>query len=101
MDVLEASVTEMTAADVAAALASAGHRLPAHVVETRLDSLKNIGAVSARSDTSRARRYSELLARNWRYTASPVGRQVQRFYRQVLAATPTMREIPIQSLSCS
>jgi len=99
MDLLEASVTEMTAADVAAVLASAGHRLPAHVVETRLDSLKNSGAVSARSDTSRARRYSELLARNWRYTASPVGRQVQRFYRQVLAATPTMREIPIRSLN--
>lgn len=99
MDVLEASVTEMTAAEVTAALVLAGHRLPADLVETRLDSLKYNGAVSARSDTSRARRYSELLARNWRYTASPIGRQVQRFYRQVLAAAPTMREIPIQSLN--
>src|SRR5690606_6379111 len=33
------------------------------------------------------------------YTASPVGRQVQRFYRQVLSNAPTMREIPIQSLN--
>lgn len=99
MDILEASVTELAAAEVAVALASAGRRLPVHVVETRLDSLKNGGAVSARSDTSRARRYNELLARNWRYTASPIGRQVQRFYRQVLAAAPTMREIPIQSLN--
>ena len=98
MDVLEASVTEMTVAEVAAALAVAGHRLTAGTVEARLDSLKASGAASARSDTSRARRYSELLARNWRYTASPIGRQVQRFYRQVLAAAPTMREIPIRSL---
>lgn len=99
MDLLEASLTELTAAEITAALASAGRKLPAHVVESRLDSLKTSGAVSARSDTSRARRYSELLARNWRYTASPIGRQVQRFYRQVLAAAPTMREIPIQSLN--
>src|SRR5262245_57707453 len=63
MDVLEASVTEMTAAEVTTALVLAGHRLPADLVETRLDSLKSNGAVSARSDTSRARRYSELLAR--------------------------------------
>lgn len=98
MDVLEQNVTEMTASEVTAALAAAGRRLPAATVEARLDKLRSIDVVSARPDTTRARRYSELLARNWRYTASPIGRQVQRFYRQVLAEAPTMREIPIQSL---
>ncbi|MFE2432167.1 DUF2397 family protein [Streptomyces sp. NPDC059373] len=99
MDVLEGSVTDLTAAEVTAALLGSGLRLDAHVVETRLDALKEIGAVSVRSDTSRARRYVEILARNWRYTASPAGRHVQRFYRQVLAGTATVREIPIVSLN--
>ncbi|MFD7626635.1 DUF2397 family protein [Streptomyces sp. NPDC059851] len=41
----------------------------------------------------------QILARNWRYTASPAGRHVQRFYHQVLAGTVTVREIPIVSLN--
>ncbi|MEV6319430.1 DUF2397 domain-containing protein [Streptomyces sp. NPDC051776] len=99
MDVLEGSVTDLTAAEVTAALSTAGLRMDVRVVESRLDVLKTIGAVSVRSDTSRARRYAEILARNWRYTASPAGRHVQRFYRQVLAGTATVREIPIVSLN--
>lgn len=99
MDVLEGSVTDLTAAEVAAALAANGLRMDTRVVETRLDALKAMNAVSVRSDTSRARRYAEILARNWRYTASPAGRHVQRFYRQVLAGTATVREIPIVSLN--
>ena len=85
MDVLEGSVTDLTVTEVAAALSVAGLGMEARLVETRLDALKDMGAVSVRSDTSRARRYAEILARNWRYTASPAGRHVQRFYRQVLA----------------
>jgi len=99
MDVLEASVTDLTVAEVTAALPAAGRCLQPQLVETRLGALKAMGAVSVRSDTSRARRYSEILARNWRYTASPAGRHVQRFYRQVLAGTATVREIPIVSLN--
>ncbi|MFF7232648.1 DUF2397 family protein [Streptomyces sioyaensis] len=99
MEVLEGSVTDLTVTEVAAALSVAGLGMEARLVETRLDALKDMGAVSVRSDTSRARRYAEILARNWRYTASPAGRHVQRFYRQVLAGTPTVREIPIVSLS--
>ena len=99
MDVLEASVTDLSGADIAASLAAAGRELDVRTVESRLDMLTEAGAVSARSDTSRARRYVELLARNWRYTASPTGRQVHRFWRTVLAGTPTMREIPIASLN--
>ncbi|MEW2345358.1 DUF2397 domain-containing protein [Streptomyces griseoaurantiacus] len=99
MDVLEGSVTDLTVAEIAAALATSGVRLDARLVEKRLDALKDMGAVSFRSDTSHARRYAEILARNWRYTASPAGRHVQRFYRQVLAGTVTAREIPIVSLS--
>jgi len=99
MDVLEGSVTDLTVAEVAAALAAAGLRMDTRLVETRLDVLKDMGAVSVRSDTSHARRYAEILARNWRYTASPAGRHVQRFYRQVLAGTATVREIPIVSLN--
>ncbi|MFE1987632.1 DUF2397 domain-containing protein [Streptomyces mirabilis] len=99
MDVLEGSVTDLTVTEVTAALAAAGARLDARLVEKRLDALKDMGAVSFRSDTSHARRYAEILARNWRYTASPAGRHVQRFYRQVLAGTVTAREIPIVSLN--
>lgn len=99
MDVLEGSVTDLTVAEVTAALAATGLRMEARLVEVRLDALKAMGAVSVRSDTTRARHYVEILARNWRYTASPAGRHVQRFYRQVLAGTATVREIPIVSLS--
>jgi hypothetical protein len=99
MDVLEGSVTDLTAAEVAAALSAAGPRVDARTVEVRLNALHDLGAVSVRSDNSRARRYVEILARNWRYTASPAGRLVQRFYRQVLAGTATVREIPIVSLN--
>ncbi|MER5866123.1 DUF2397 domain-containing protein [Kitasatospora sp. NPDC002040] len=99
MDVLEGSVTDMTVAEVTTELSATGLPLDTRLVETRLDALKAMGAVSVRSDTSRARRYSEILARNWRYTASPAGRHVQRFYRQVLAGTATAREIPIVSLN--
>lgn len=99
MDVLEGSVTDLTVAEVAAAVAAAGIRLDTRLVETRLDALKDVGAVSIRTDTSHARRYAEILPRNWRYTASPAGRHVQRFYRQVLAGTVTAREVPIASLS--
>ncbi|OQR59958.1 hypothetical protein B6E66_32520 [Streptomyces maremycinicus] len=99
MDVLEGSVTDLTVAEVAAALPATGLRMDARLVETRLDALKLMGAVSVRSDASNARRYADILARNWRYTASPAGRHVQRFYRQVLAGTPTVREIPIVSLN--
>lgn len=99
MDVLEGSVTDLTPAEVTAALKHTARSLDTKTVETRLDALRTWGAVSARTDTSRVERYADLLARNWRYTATPAGRQAQRFYRDVLAGTPTLREIPLSSLS--
>lgn len=99
MDVLEGSVTDLTPSQVTAALKTTGHQLDIKTIETRLDALRTWGAVSARTDTSRVERYADLLARNWRYTATPAGRQAQRFYRDVLAGTPTLREIPLTSLS--
>ncbi|UOY03714.1 DUF2397 family protein [Blastococcus sp. PRF04-17] len=99
MAVLEASVTDMTPAEVASALREASTPLNSDTVETRLDQLRDWTAASARTDTSRILRYADLMARNWRWTATPAGRQVQRFYTTVLAATPTMREIPLSSLN--
>jgi len=99
MDVLEASITDLTPDEVAAALASAQRPIEVGVVQLRLDQLREWGAVSARSDTARILRYEDLLARNWRYTPTTVGRQVQRFYRKVLAGTPAVREIPLASLA--
>ena len=99
MDVLESSVTDLTPAEVTAALAAAGRMMDVKTVETRLDKLRHWTAVSTRSDTTRVLRYADLMARNWRYTASPAGRQVQRFYRTVLAGTPVLREIPLTSLN--
>ena len=99
MDVLEASVTDLSPADVARALREADRPLAAELVEARLDSLRDWGAAHATTDTSRVRRHSDLLSRNWRYTATAVGRQVHRFYRGVLAGTPAVREIPLAGLN--
>lgn len=99
MNVLEASITDLTPREVAQALREAGTPLDDRLVETRLDKLRDWTAASARTDTSRILRHADLLARNWRWTATPAGRQVQRFYSTVLAGTPTMREIPLSSLA--
>jgi uncharacterized protein (TIGR02677 family) len=99
MEVLEASITDLTPNEVSARLQAAHMPLDQSTVEARLDKLREWGAASARTDTSRILRHADLLARNWRYTATPTGRQVQRFYRKVLADTPTIREIPLSSLA--
>ena len=99
MDVLESSITDLTPREVGARLRSAGLSIDEGALEARLDKLHEWGAVSARTDATRILRHADLLARNWRYTATPVGRQVQRFYRKVLAGTPTVREIPLSSLA--
>jgi uncharacterized protein (TIGR02677 family) len=99
MDVLEASVTDMTPADVVAALTAAGRPLDEKVVVARLDKLRKWAAVSARTDNARILRYSDIVARNWRYTPTPVGRQVQRFYRSFLSGLPVVREIPLTNLA--
>lgn len=99
MDVLEASVTDLTPAEVAAALNGTARPLDVKTVETRLDSLRTWRAVSARTDTSQVQKIADLLSRNWRYTATPAGRQAQRFYRDYLADVPILREIPLTSLA--
>lgn len=99
MEVLESSITDLTPDDVGAHLNALGTPLPAGALQTRLDKLREWGAISARTDASRILQYSDLLARNWRYTATPAGRQVQRFYRKVLAGAPSVREIPLSSLA--
>ena len=99
MDVLEASVTDMTPAEVVAALAAAGHPLGEAAVVKRLDTLRVWTAVSARTDHGRILRYSDIAARNWRYTPTPLGRQIQRFYRSYLAGQPVVREIPLTNLA--
>lgn len=99
MDVLESSITDLTPRDVVARLEAAGMRLDDGVLESRLNKLREWGAASARTDTSRILRHADLLARNWRYTATPAGRHAQRFYRKVLAGTRAVREIPLSSLA--
>lgn len=99
MDVLESSITDLTPGEVAVRLRAAGMPIDQAVLEARLDKLREWSAVSARTDTSKILRHADLLARNWRYTATPEGRQVQRFYRKVLAGTPAVREIPLSSLA--
>ena len=99
MGVLESSVTDLTPAEIAVAVSSDGSPMTEQVVQKRLDKLKNWTAATGRSDPSRIRRHVDILARNWRWTATPAGRQVHRFYTTVLASTPTMREIPLASLA--
>lgn len=99
MDVLESSVTDLTPAEVAVAISASGYPMSEPMVQKRLDKLKSWMAATGRSDPSRIRRHTDILARNWRWTATPAGRQVHRFYLTVLAGTPTMREIPLASLA--
>ncbi len=99
MDVLESSITDLTPGEVGARLQTAGTPIDQAVLEARLDKLREWTAVSARTDSSRILRHADLLARNWRYTATPAGRQVQRFYRKVLAGSPAVREIPLSTLA--
>ena len=99
MAVLESSASDLTPAQVAAVLRDRGNHIDVHVVEARLEQLRAWGAASARSDQTHVRRVQDLLRRNFRYTATRQGRQVQRFYETVLAGTPVMREIPLQSLN--
>ena len=99
MDVLESSITDLTPGEIGARLQSAGAAIEQGVLEARLDKLREWTAVSARTDSSKILRHADLLARNWRYTATPAGRQVQRFYRKVLAGSPPVREIPLSSLA--
>jgi uncharacterized protein (TIGR02677 family) len=99
MSVLESSPTDLTPAEVAGGLRSRGCPLDPRTVEARLSQLRDWSAVSARSDQTQVRRVHDLLLRNYRYTATRPGRQVQRFYETVLAGTTVMREIPLQSLS--
>lgn len=99
MAVLESSLSDLTPAEVVVELTAAGFVMDERTVETRLDKLRDWTAASARTDTSRILRHADLLARNWRWTATPAGRQVQRFHATVLADTPAMREIPLSSLA--
>lgn len=99
MAVLESSVTDLTPAEVALAVSANGTPMSEPTVQKRLDQLRDWTAATGRSDPSRIRRHSDILSRNWRWTATPAGRQVHRFYTSVLASTPTMREIPLASLA--
>lgn len=99
MSVLEASVTDMSPAEVVAALAAADHPMTEETVIGRLDKLYRWAAVSPRTDHDRILRYSDIAPRNWRYTPTPLGRQIQRFYTTYLARQPAVREIPLTTLA--
>jgi len=99
MDVLESSITDLTPHEVGVRLAANDIRLEESVIEARLTQLHEWGAASTQVDTSRIFRHADLLAKNWRYIATPAGRHVQRFYRKALAGTRTVREIPLTSLA--
>lgn len=99
MEVLETSVTDVAPREVGTALRGRSISLDEVTIEGRLEQLREWGAVSKRADATRFLRVADLLARNYRYTASPAGRHVQRFYRTVLAETHVAREIPLASLA--
>ena len=80
MDVLEASINDLSPMQVASALASAGRFLAADVVEYRLESLRDWRAITGTQDASRILRHSDLLLRNRRYALTQAGRQVHRSY---------------------
>jgi uncharacterized protein (TIGR02677 family) len=99
METLEVSMTDLAPDEIGARLASTGLALDVETLQERLDKLCVWGAVLGRTDASRILRFTDLIAKNWKYTATPVGRQVQRFYRNVLAGAPRVREIPLSSMA--
>lgn len=98
MGVLDASVTDLSPAEVVEQLRTEGISMSQDTVEARLEQLCEWGAVSGRADTSQVQRYADLLARNRRYTATTLGRRTHRFYLHTLATAVTVREIPLPSL---
>ena len=99
MDVLESSVNDLSPAQIVAAITNAGHVLDLDVIERRLDQLREWGNVHATTNESKVLRVSDILARNWRYSATAVGRRVHRFYRTQLSGTLAPREIPLANLN--
>lgn len=99
MRVLEAAVIDMTPAEVAGGLREAGVVLETGTVERRLDRLYQWGATDRAQDNTNVRVVADLLAKNFRYAPTGVGRQVQRFYEQYLTVTAPIREIAITSLN--
>ncbi len=99
MSVLD-SPNDMTLDEIVTELRARGAVLDETLAQTRLDQLKNWGAVSARADgTAKLARYSDLLARNWRWTGTSTGRDTIRFWARYLTGPQTAREIPLRSLN--
>ncbi|MGE0528967.1 MAG: DUF2397 domain-containing protein [Bdellovibrionales bacterium] len=99
MDVLESSITALMPREICGALKTLEMTVDEALVSQRLDSLHGWGAVTGRSDASKILRFADIMARNWRYTATPNGRQAHRFYRKFLANSPVAREIPLPNLA--
>lgn len=98
MDFLEAAVNDVTAVDVSQGLRQLGIDTSVADVEQRLMQLREWHVVLGRADSSGLRVASDLLKRNWRYAATRLGRQIQRFYRGPLTADPVAREVALPSL---
>jgi uncharacterized protein (TIGR02677 family) len=99
MDVLEASIADLTPPELTRELAKAGMALGEDTVEERLDQLRTWGVVHASTDQSKVQRHSDLLARNWRYSPTVAGRHTHRFYNEFLRSAPAAREIPLTALA--
>ncbi|MFP3712654.1 DUF2397 family protein [Puerhibacterium sp. TATVAM-FAB25] len=98
LSVLDAVGGELTPAQVAAELRTAGHSPDVAKVEARLGALRGWGVVSPRQDNNNARVVADLLAKNFRYTLTRHGRITHRFYREFLADGAPVREIAFNSL---
>ncbi|MER5887800.1 DUF2397 family protein [Streptomyces sp. NPDC001941] len=99
MEVLEQAVDQLTPAEVRSALLDHGTDLPLTTVTTRLRTLgETFLAVSGRPD-SEVERWHELNGARWRYTATPLGRQMQRWWTQLAGEGLVPREIPLDGLS--
>jgi uncharacterized protein (TIGR02677 family) len=99
MDVLEASIADLTPPELTRELAKAGLVLGEDTVEERLDQLRIWGVVHASTDQSKVQRHSDLLSRNWRYSPTVAGRHTHRFYTEFLRSAPAAREIPLTALN--
>ena len=98
MRVLDAAVVDMTPSDVVAGLRAAGVLMDQPLVEERLKRLYDFGVVDRFQDNTNVRVIADLLDKNFRYTPTGVGRQVQRFYERYLTGAARLREIAIVSL---
>ncbi|MFE7777678.1 DUF2397 family protein [Streptomyces sp. NPDC057445] len=99
MDVLTSCVDDLSPGEISETVAPSFPGMTVQLVAQRLKDLDGKYRVVSGHPDSDLRRFEELDGTRWRWSATPVGREVHRFYQDVLRERDCgQREIPLPSL---